>query len=379
MEMIKNVSDYMKIIGKLYPKDKSVQVFFRGQESSNWDVSSAIYRLIKNNNITGTNRRGFARSLFLDFEQKASLYSEVSFLKNHDLTPLDLMFVAQHYGVATRLIDWTINPLVSLYFAVESSEENEFSAVYMIYHTGVHPIFSLSSQEFYQTILIESDMWLELLHDSYKYIDSGEKFYIKDLFHIRSLVNKKYRGNIGKRDSVFSNLFSLHPNCINIYDVINDAIDNKEEKFGVKEYFNIFENIIENIHCHLSDINIYSIERQFGNTKYWGDSVIMIEPLPFNQRIRNQQGYFMFSKTIDDIVYDDHVIGKSNIIINPNFNKFDEFSGRFKILIPEKNKNNIRKELSMYGITRDFIYPELSSYAKSMQQKTIEYYVKNNR
>ena len=33
----------------------------------------------------------------------------------------------------------------------------------------------------------------------------------------------------------------------------------------------------------------------------------------------------------------------------------------------------------MYGITRDFIYPELSSYAKSMQQKTIEYYVKNNR
>ena len=87
----------------------------------------------------------------------------------------------------------------------------------------------------------------------------------------------------------------------------------------------------------------------------------------------------MFSKTIDDIVYDDYVIGKSNIIINPNFNKFDEFSGRFKILIPEKNKNNIRKELSMYGITRDFIYPELSSYAKSMQQKTIEYYVKNNR
>ena len=87
----------------------------------------------------------------------------------------------------------------------------------------------------------------------------------------------------------------------------------------------------------------------------------------------------MFSKTIDDIVYDEHVIGKSNIIINPNFNKFDEFSGRFKILIPEKNKNNIRKELSMYGITRDFIYPELSSYAKSMQQKTIEYYVKNNR
>ena len=107
----------------------------------------------------------------------------------------------------------------------------------MIYHTGVHPIFSLSSQEFYQTILIESDMWLELLHDSYKYIDSGEKFYIKDLFHIRSLVDKKYRGNIGKRDSVFSNLFSLHPNCINIYDVINNAIDNKEEKFGAKEYF----------------------------------------------------------------------------------------------------------------------------------------------
>lgn len=89
---------------------------FRGQSNAAWDLQSTLERII-GKKWSAQQARKFEDYSLNTFQSKYHIYSGTEHLPKSKLSWLSVM---QHYGVPTRLIDFTTSPYVALYFALES-------------------------------------------------------------------------------------------------------------------------------------------------------------------------------------------------------------------------------------------------------------------
>lgn len=110
----KDVTSISDFVSKLDANGDVNQIqWFRGHSDFSWKLAPSVSRA--NEHPVEAEWASFKR-----FRQNAG-----RFVSKEHQSPWDWLFLMQHYGVPTRLLDWTENPLVALYFAASSSPDQD--------------------------------------------------------------------------------------------------------------------------------------------------------------------------------------------------------------------------------------------------------------
>lgn len=312
---IKSVVEYITEVNKLLKKSKfnpnTHTAFFRGHANKDWKLEPGLLR----NDGYIENEHLMYRTIIA---QQTSEFSTCT-------SALDYLVKMQHYGLPTRLLDLTTNPLIALYFACE------------------YQAYSTSNKETGEIIV------LNVPTISIKHYDSDT---ISILANIAKCKEEEIKIN-------------LNFDKWNSTDFSEEYLSKIEEEKDFDEYRKSF-NKLGQIQLLLHQISLEKSHFRSIINPCDLARVYIVNVKQDNQRIRNQMGSFVLfglgiSKENDSLMLSKK--GATKILDDWNLNRSS------RLIIDPKNKPKIIKELGLLGIRKSFIYPELEILAKEIGEQ----------
>jgi hypothetical protein len=124
---VRSIREFLELIWSAEIPDDTELSLFRGQA----DRHPLLPKLFRPPNETEKVRR--AESQMLAFLKEVAPHLTPSRPEND----WEWLSLGQHYGMSTRMSDWSSNPLVALFFAVESDPSDSANPV--VYHYPITP------------------------------------------------------------------------------------------------------------------------------------------------------------------------------------------------------------------------------------------------
>lgn len=346
---VKNLSEYINLVTKISSiKSDDLMgdvVIFRGISDDQYDLAPGLERLKNRDEDTEMN-------LINDFlTRRPDAFN--------GLSDFDILAKMQHYGLPTRLLDFSLNPLIALYFACESKTTKNGRIL-------CHSTFLKND-----TSLITNKICSSAVRKQFDECCTVDEYLCNDKLSLHNYLSEVYLWDEtivvrpkywNQRIANQSGVFMVFPN--NLYDryerlliMANDqGLSNAISRFFSK---NFDENIINDIllkepidyykatydsnNCFLSDECVRMMINSYKNTPhevgFWNR---------INKYIENR---FTMDRSLK-------LLG--NEIIQNSF---------CSIIVEHKNKKKILRELSHIGFGADYIYPELEYTAKEIKRK----------
>ncbi|MEJ7683330.1 MAG: FRG domain-containing protein [Segetibacter sp.] len=124
---IKSVSDFIEVTLKITKNLGTERVaWFRGEDCEEYKLVPNLFRKTTNNrmpycsDIIGKEIYKIEQNIDVSFNRKATVFLSNKRIQNSDW---NRYFLKQHYGVKTRLLYWTENAFIALFFAINNNEK----------------------------------------------------------------------------------------------------------------------------------------------------------------------------------------------------------------------------------------------------------------